>query len=96
MTRFMIRIGQEDGFSCTPDQTVLRAMERAGRAVIAVGCRGGGCGACKVRVLSGRYECGPMSRRHVTADDQAAGFALSCKLYPRTDLILERVHRTDP
>lgn len=93
MTVFPIRVGQEEDFFCAPDQTVLQAMERAGKQSLAVGCRGGGCGACKVRVVSGDYRCGRMSRLHVTETERAAGYALSCRLYPETGLVLERVHR---
>lgn len=92
MTSFTIRVGQEGEFSCAPDQSLLRAMERAGRSLIAVGCRGGGCGACKVHIRAGRYRCGKMSRLHVTAEEQAAGYALSCRVYPETDLELVPLH----
>jgi ferredoxin len=36
---------------------------------VPVGCRGGGCGVCRVQVLSGGYESKRMSRRFVTDDD---------------------------
>ncbi|WP_431475415.1 2Fe-2S iron-sulfur cluster-binding protein [Marinobacter sp. KM021] len=31
---------------------------------VPVGCRGGGCGFCKIRVLEGDFECGKMSKVH--------------------------------
>jgi len=66
--------------------SLLAALERAGRRDVPVGCRNGGCGVCKVQVLEGDYRCGPMSRRHVAADQQDQGFALACRLYPISDL----------
>lgn len=77
---------------CDEDVRVLIALERDGRAgpkAVRVGCRQGGCGACRVRVLSGGYETGKMSRAHVTEDEQRQGYALSCRLYPKSDLVLE-------
>jgi len=75
-------------FDCRPEERVLIAMERRGLSLIPVGCRGGGCGACRVRVLVGAYETGPMSRRHVSPEDAAGGCALACRLYPKEDLSL--------
>ncbi|MFD1691906.1 2Fe-2S iron-sulfur cluster-binding protein [Azotobacter chroococcum] len=49
---------------------------------IPVGCRGGGCGVCKVRVVSGRFDFGAMSCRHVSADERGRGLALACRLFP--------------
>ncbi len=56
---------------------------------IPVGCRGGGCGVCRIRVLSGDYETQKMSRKHVRPEDQAIGMALACRVYPRSDLTVE-------
>ena len=53
-----------------------------------VGCRRGGCGICRVKVLSGEYRSEVMSRAHVSAEDEAAGIVLSCCIYPLSDLSL--------
>ena len=69
------------------NQNVLLAMERLGRQGIPVGCRGGGCGICRVQVLGeGRYRTMKMSRAQVTAADEAKGICLACKLIPESDL----------
>ncbi len=65
---------------------VLRAMERAGRAEIPVGCRNGGCGVCKVLVLKGKYSLGKISRAQVSEQEEQAGYALACRLYPESDI----------
>ncbi|MBV2132411.1 2Fe-2S iron-sulfur cluster binding domain-containing protein [Pseudomonas sp. MAP12] len=78
-------------FSCSAEQTVLAAMEQQQQRCVPVGCRGGGCGQCKVQVLSGEYDCGRMSSRHVDAAAQASGQALACRLFPRSDLAIERL-----
>ena len=80
-------------FRCAEGENVLRAMERLNQRGIPVGCRGGGCGVCKVKVLQGDYALQKQSRAHVSVEDEAAGFALACKLLPRTDLTLQVVGR---
>jgi len=62
---------------------------RLGRRGIPVGCDNGGCGVCKVRVLSGEVEhIGPVSRAHVSEQEQAMGCTLACRATPKTDLEL--------
>lgn len=76
-------------FSCKSGQSVLKAMEQQGQKCVPVGCRGGGCGFCKVTVHSGNYECGKMSRVHVRPEAIAQGEVLACRIYPQTNLIIE-------
>lgn len=83
-----ITIGGFPPFSCGRDERVLIAMEKGGRSLVPVGCRGGGCGLCRVQVLDGDYVTGPMSKRHVSEADRSAGYALACRLYPRSNLRL--------
>ena len=75
-------------YACPATQNLLKAMEQLGRKGIPVGCRGGGCGVCKVRVLSGRYQAAKMSRQHVSHEDEARGFVLACRTLPHSDLCL--------
>ena len=53
---------------------------------ISVGCRGGGCGVCRVRVIEGSYTTKRMSRRHVSEADEAAGIVLACRTVPTSDI----------
>ena len=80
-----------ESFRCSEQQHLLQGMKtyRVGAPmlkVIPVGCRGGGCGVCRVRVLAGDYATGKMSRKHVSEQQQAQGVALACRVFPRTDL----------
>jgi ferredoxin len=88
--------GAERELGCEPGQDVLNAAIKAGVSWLPVGCRGGGCGVCRVAVRSGSYEAGKMSKRLIASDDPAVVLALACKLYPRSDLELERapIHRS--
>ena len=80
-----------ESFLCDESRPVLLAMEALGRTGIPVGCRGGGCGVCKVQVLSGRYVARVMSRAHVSAAEEAAGCVLACRIRPVTDLRLRKI-----
>jgi len=79
--------------ACRRDEKVLIALEQAvpfpHEKAVRVGCRQGGCGACRVRVLSGSFEAAKMSRAHVTVEEQADGYALACKISPTSDLVIE-------
>ena len=78
-------------FECAQGHNVLQAMMQRGRSGISVGCRGGGCGVCKVRVLEGRYVTGSMSASCVSHSERDAGMALACKLIPESDLRIDVV-----
>lgn len=74
-------------FLARPGETVLAAMERAGGrrpsgAGIPVGCRGGGCGVCRVAVLDGTFTTLRMSAAHVSEQDRANGVVLACRTLP--------------
>ena len=85
--------GTGDNFECCEGQNVLAAMERLGRKGIPVGCRGGGCGVCRVQVLMDsdtekKYRTLKMSKAQVSEQDAVAGIALACKLVPEGDLLV--------
>ncbi|MEZ5256392.1 MAG: 2Fe-2S iron-sulfur cluster binding domain-containing protein [Ilumatobacteraceae bacterium] len=86
--------GEPVEFLCAEDSNVLVAMERLGGRGIQVGCRGGGCGVCRVEILEGDVVRRRMSRAHVTAEDEANGLALSCRIFPRSDLVVRYVPST--
>lgn len=78
----------QETFRCSDTRTVLQGMECLGKRGIPVGCRGGGCGVCKVAIVSGTFEAEEMSRDHVSLEDQAAGRVLACRVKPTSDLTL--------
>ena len=84
-----IRIVGGGQFACPEDERVLIAMERSGVDDIGVGCRGGGCGFCRVRVIEGGYRTGKMSVSRVSVSDQVEGYVLACRLYPLDDLLID-------
>lgn len=76
----------QETYLCSDDKDLLRAMERLGRKGIPIGCRGGGCGICKVQILSGRWRCKKMSAAVVTQEEQRRGIVLACCCYPESPL----------
>jgi len=90
MALFQITIeGSSDSFTCAAGKNVLKAMEQLGRRDIPAGCRGGGCGICRVQVVgNGEYHTGRMSREQVSVEDEARRICLACKLIPDSDLQL--------
>lgn len=75
-----------ESYRCVDYRSVLVGMEALGKKGIPVGCRSGGCGVCKVQVVEGNYSKRVMSRAHVSAEEEEAGCALSCRITPTSDL----------
>ena len=94
--RFQVSLEGHGQANAYDGERVLVALERAqgfGQLKnmprrLPVGCRRGGCGVCRVRVLAGQYRSDLMSRSHVSAEDEAAGVVLACCIYPLSDLSL--------
>lgn len=77
-----------ESYRCSPQETLLAGMERLGKKGIPVGCRGGGCGVCKVEITEGSFVKRVMSRDYVSVEDEAAGRVLACRVRPTSDIRL--------
>ena len=87
--RFEIQLEASDvSFSCGEEERLLYAMQAQGVASIPVGCKGGGCGVCRVQILRGEYETKKMSRNHISETEEREGYALSCRVIPKSNLSL--------
>jgi ferredoxin len=73
-----------------PAASLLQAIEAGALTTLSIGCRNGGCGICRVRVLSGTYEKGKMSRKFVSVAAEQERVALACKVYPTGRLVYRR------
>jgi CDP-4-dehydro-6-deoxyglucose reductase len=75
--------------TANPEETLIRALGRAGLRY-RVGCKRGGCGICKVRLVLGevRYER-PIAASVLTDDERVEGICLSCRAVPITNIIIE-------
>ena len=82
--------GSEQAYFSHAGQSVLDAM--VGRpSAVEVGCRSGGCGVCRVEVLSGSFERGEMSAEQISAECRSRGILLACRVFPNSDLHLRPV-----
>ncbi|MBX5472313.1 MAG: 2Fe-2S iron-sulfur cluster binding domain-containing protein [Acetobacteraceae bacterium] len=90
---FRVRIlttGEE--ILCQKGESLLAAMGRLGRRGIPAGCLGGGCGVCKIHVQSGRgVALGPVSRAHVSEEEENSGYTLACRFSAMSDLAVSVV-----
>ncbi|CAG4885421.1 Ferredoxin [Georgfuchsia toluolica] len=78
-------------FRCSDQESLLVGMEKLGKRGIPVGCRGGGCGVCKIQIVSGAIKKRVMSREHISVADEAAGRVLACRSKPTSDVVLRVV-----
>ena len=80
-----------DGVHVTahPDETLLRALAKAGLRY-RVGCKRGGCGICKVQLKLGEvsYER-PIAESVLSDDERVEGICLSCRAVPLTNIVIE-------
>lgn len=75
-------------YRCSDQETLLVGMEKLGKRGIPVGCRGGGCGVCKIEIVAGSYNKRRMSREYVSEADEAANRVLACRVRPAGDIVL--------
>lgn len=74
-----------ESYQCATTESLLQGMLRLGRRGIPAGCVNGGCGVCKVQILHGEVKSlGPVSRAHVSAEEEARGCTLACRVAPQT------------
>lgn len=90
---FQITVAQSGAaFSCREDQFILNAMISARCGPVSHGCCGGGCGVCKMRLVSGELNYAKrMSRAHISESEQALGYVLLCCVKPRSDVVIAAV-----
>jgi ferredoxin len=81
---------------CGEGERLLIAIERTGAEGVLVGCRRGGCGVCRIRVLEGTYETEAMSGQHVPEEERAEGYALACCVRPTSDLVVAPAFKKPP
>jgi ferredoxin len=55
---------------------------------IKVGCKGGGCGICKIQILEGEVDRGHSARSVLPLDEIEEGYALACQTKPNSDVII--------
>ena len=67
-------------------KSLLAALERRCNRDVAAGCRGGGCGVCRVRVWSGQFRSTAMSKAHINEGDLRQGWVRCGRCCPGGDM----------
>ena len=75
-------------FEARPDEPVLTAALRQ-HLNLPHSCKGGSCGTCRVRVLEGRFAYPHGRPIGITAEEEAAGYALICQARALGNLAIE-------
>jgi CDP-4-dehydro-6-deoxyglucose reductase len=75
-------------FEARGDEAVLSAALRQ-HLNLPHSCKGGSCGTCRVRVLSGRFAYPHGRPVGIDAQEEAAGYALICQARAQDDLVIE-------
>lgn len=75
-------------FSVERDEPILAAAIRQGVG-LPYGCRDGACGSCKSRLLQGRVIHGAHQSKALSAEEEEAGFVLTCCATPQSDCVVE-------
>ena len=81
-------------FSTQGSETILAAAIRTGVG-LPYGCKDGACGSCKCKKISGDVSHGEHSDKALTADEEAAGYVLTCCATPHSAVTLESRQVTD-
>lgn len=83
-----------DAFECRGDESIFEAMRRARCGPVLYGCFGGGCGACRMRIVSGKYYLFKrQSAAHIGKADEKEKVVLLCCAQPRDDMVIASVNR---
>ena len=75
-------------FQVQRDEPMLTAAIRQGVG-LPYGCKDGACGSCKSRLLDGRVIHGAHQLKALSAEEEAAGWILTCCATPQTDCRVE-------
>lgn len=75
-------------FTAEPDEAMLAAGIRQGIG-LPYGCKDGACGSCKCKLVSGSVVHGHHQPKALSADEEAAGYVLTCCGVAHSDVVLE-------
>ena len=75
-------------FTAEPDEALLAAGIRQGIG-LPYGCKDGACGSCKCKLVSGTVVHGPHQSKALSADEEAAGYVLTCCGVAHSDVVIE-------
>jgi CDP-4-dehydro-6-deoxyglucose reductase len=75
-------------FTVERDEAILLAAIRQGVG-LPYGCKDGACGSCKSKLLDGRVIHGAHQTKALSAEEEDAGWTLTCRAAAQTDVTIE-------
>jgi CDP-4-dehydro-6-deoxyglucose reductase, E3 len=75
-------------FTAEPSEAMLLAAIRQGIG-LPYGCKDGACGSCKCKLVSGSVVHGPHQPKALSAEEEAAGYVLTCCGVAQSDVVIE-------
>lgn len=81
-------------FAAQGDESILAAAIRSGVG-LPYGCKDGACGSCKCKKVNGAVFHANHQSKALSADEEAAGYVLTCCAKPLSDVVLESRQVTD-
>ena len=81
-------------FTSNPDEAILAAGIRQGIG-LPYGCKDGACGSCKCKKVEGTVVHGTHQTKALSAEEEAAGFVLTCCATATSDVVLESKQVTE-
>lgn len=75
-------------FPADATESLLAAAIRQGIG-LPYGCKDGACGSCKCKLVSGQVTHGPHQSKALSADEEAAGYVLTCCGTAHSDVVIE-------
>lgn len=90
MEHYQIKVSHPDKrtFTGKENESILDSSIRT-NGKIKVGCKRGGCGLCKIKVVDGEIEHGAVSRSVLPLNEEEEGYALACRAVPKSDITIE-------
>lgn len=80
--------GHDVELDCRAGESIMGTLSRHG-FTYRIGCRRGGCGFCKVDLLSGEVEYSKVVSPAVLSEaERVEGVCLSCRAVPVTDVVI--------
>lgn len=89
MNTYQIKVPSEDRTVVGMEGESLLDTAIRTRVKIKVGCKGGGCGFCKIHVLDGELDLRGYSKSKLPDEEVEQGYVLACKAFPKTDVTID-------
>ncbi|NLL62984.1 MAG: 2Fe-2S iron-sulfur cluster binding domain-containing protein [Ruminococcaceae bacterium] len=96
MKKYIVKILNENiSVNVNEGDHILKGIARYNSSHKANGCRNGGCGVCKIRIVSGEFEVKKWSKEQVSDEEFEKGYALACRVFPKSDMVIEYIGKNN-